>query len=185
MKEYLPQKSVVLKISRFSLVTILVFSWIFSGWPQIWPLDELGVNKIRVPSKIQKAQAAINFDRTPSEASILPPASMGVSVVFPDDLIYNGSPCSASPCPIGSVGLTREPLLNMKWWGIVVYTETDNFVSECVSTTSPLPTAVFNLGAGDYKTEISLAETKADCETFNQNSYPLFAVLGAANFNVK
>ena|SRR3989338_3415384 len=160
------------------LIFILMIGWIFSGWPQIW-------QNPRIPPNIQKAQAAINFERTPSEISILPPASIGVSVVFPDDLIYNGSPCSASPCPIGSVGLTREPLLNMKWWGIVVYTETDNFVSECVSTTLPLPTAVFNLGAGDYKTEISLAETKADCETFNQNSYPLFAVLGAANFNVK
>ena len=178
MKEYLPQKSVILKISRFSLVTILVFGWLFSGWPPIWQNPQF-------PPKIQKAQAAINFERTPSEASILSPASIGVSVVFPDDLIYNGSPCSASPCPIGSVGLTREPLLNMKWWGIVVETETDNFVSECVSTTLPLPAANFNLGAGDYKTEISLAEIKADCETFNQNSYPLFAVLEAANFNVK
>src|SRR3989338_1841846 len=178
MKEYVPPKSMVLKISRFFLVVILMIGCIFSGWPQIW-------QNPRIPPNIQKAQAAINFERTPSEISILPPASIGVSVIFPDDLIYNGSPCSASPCPIGSVGLTREPLLNMKRWGIVVYTETDNFVSECVSTTLPLPTAVFNLGAGDYKTEISLAETKADCENFNQKSYPLFSVLGAANFNVK
>jgi len=160
---------------RKILIILLVFAWIFSGWPKIF----------NFPPKIQEARAAINFERTPSEISILPPASIGVSVVFPDDLIYNGSPCSASPCPIGSVGLTREPLLNMKWWGIVVETETDNFVSECVSTTSPLPTAVFNLGAGDYKTAISLGETKADCEAFGTAEYPLFAVIEAANFNVK
>ena len=36
MKEYLFQKSVFLKVSRFFLVTILIFSWIFSGWPPIW-----------------------------------------------------------------------------------------------------------------------------------------------------
>ncbi|MDP2703934.1 MAG: hypothetical protein Q8P01_01800 [bacterium] len=36
MEEHLPQKSVVLKISRLFLVTILAFSWIFSGWPQIF-----------------------------------------------------------------------------------------------------------------------------------------------------
>src|SRR3989344_4805846 len=50
MKEYLPQKSVILKISRFSLVTILVFSWIFSGWPQIW-------HNPPIPPEIQVAHA--------------------------------------------------------------------------------------------------------------------------------
>ena len=34
----------------FSLVT----SWFFSGFPRIWPLDEFGVNKIRIPPEIQK-----------------------------------------------------------------------------------------------------------------------------------
>ncbi len=48
MKEYLPRKSVVLKISRFFLVIILVFSWIFSGWSQIF----------NFPPKVQVAQAA-------------------------------------------------------------------------------------------------------------------------------
>jgi hypothetical protein len=73
----------------------------------------------------------------------------------------------------------------MKWWGIAVYTETDNFVSKCVSTASSLPTAVFNLGAGNYKTGISLGETKEDCENFSTAEYPLFAVLEAANFTNK
>ncbi|MFY9461677.1 MAG: hypothetical protein WAP51_00550 [Candidatus Sungiibacteriota bacterium] len=170
MKEYLSRKSLILKIPRFFLVSILVFSWVFSGWPQIW-------HNLPFPPKIQKAQAAITYQQTPSEASIVPAVSISVAVNYPDDLIYDGS--------IGSVGLTREPLLNMKWWGIAVYTETDNFVSKCVSTASPLPTAVFNLGAGNYKTGISLGETKEDCEAFNTAEYPLFAVLEAANFNIK
>lgn len=167
---------------------MIITSWIFSGFPQIWqnppaPLDRYLSGS--VPSEVQKAQAAITFEQMPSGASTSSPISINLSVVFPDDLIYNGSPCSASLCPIGSVGLTREPLLNMKWWGIVVDNETDNFVSECVSTALPLPAANFNLGPGDYKIEISLAETKADCETFNQNSYPLFAIMEAANFTIK
>ena len=166
------------KFLKISIIFLIIFAWIFSGFPRIW-------QNPRIPLNIQKTRAAINFERTPSEVSILPPASVGVSVVFPDDLIYNGSPCSASLCPIGSVGLTREPLLNMKWWGIVVYTETDNFVSECVSTALLLPTAVFNLGPGDYKTAISLGETKEDCEAFGTAEYPLFAVLETANFTVK
>ncbi len=130
-----------------------------------------------IPPKIQKTQAAITFERTLGGVNVSSSISINVSVVYPDDLIYDGLS--------GSVGLTLEALLKMYWWGIAVYTETDNFVSECVSTASPLPTAVLNLGAGDYKTEISLAETKTDCETFNQNSYPLFAVLEAANFTIK
>ena len=43
------------KISRFSLVTVLVFSWIFSGWPQIFDF----------PPGIQIAQAT---DTTPTIA---------------------------------------------------------------------------------------------------------------------
>lgn len=167
MKGYLPHKSAILKISRFFLVTILVFSWIFAGWPQIF----------NFPPGIQGARAAITHQRTPNEASIVSPVSISVSLIYLDDLIYDGS--------VGSVGLTREPLLNMKWWGIAAYTETDNFVSECVSTTTPLPTAVLNLGIGDYKTAISLAETKEGCEAFSVAEYPLFAVLEAANFNIK
>lgn len=151
-------------------VFVLIFTWIFSGLPQIRH------NPLFSP-KIQEAQAAITFERTPSQASIVSPISTNISVVYPDDLIYDGS--------IGSVGLTREQLLNMKWWGIAVYTETENFVSECVSTASPLPTAVLSLGAGNYKTAISLGETKEGCEAFSTAEYPLFAVLEAANFNVR
>lgn len=154
------------KLFKKFFLLILIFSWIFSGWPPIW----------RNP-RILSARAAITHQRTPSEASIVSPISTNISVVYPDDLIYDGS--------IGSVGLTREYLLNMKWWGIAAYTETENFVSECVPTTAPLPTAVLNLGTGDYKTAISLAETKEGCEAFSTAEYPIFAVLEAANFNVK
>lgn len=126
--------------------------------------------------------AAITFERTPSEASAVSPVSIRLPANYPDDLLYNGSS--------GSVGLTREPLLNMKWWGIAAYTETENFISECVPTASPLPPAVFNLKAGNYKTEISLAETKEGCEAyssenFSGNVYPLFTVNEAGNFHVK
>ena len=155
----------LLKIPQIFLIAVLI-----TIWPQIW-------HNLPFPLNIQKSEAAIIFDRTSSEASMPSPVSISVSANYPDDLIYDGS--------MGSVGLTREPLLTMKWWGIVVYTETDNFIFECVSTDSPLPIAVFNLGAGEYKTSLSLAETKADCETFNQNEYPLFAVLEAANFTNK
>jgi hypothetical protein len=51
----------------------LVVGWIFSGWPRIWPLGgfdklttgELGVNKIRIPPKIQEAQAATTGNLVP------------------------------------------------------------------------------------------------------------------------
>jgi len=36
----------------------LVEGWWFSGWPQIWPLGELGVNTIRIPPEIQEAWPA-------------------------------------------------------------------------------------------------------------------------------
>ena len=153
-----------------TLILLLIFAWFFSGWPQIW-------NNPRIPPKAHEAQAVIRHQRTPSETSIISPVSISIAVNYPDDLMYDGS--------IGSVGLTLEPLLNMKWWGIAVYTETDNFISQCVSTASPLPTAVFNLGAGNYKTGISLGETKEDCENFSAAEYPLFAVLEAANFTNK
>ena len=159
--------SVSKKFGQSILIFVITVGWIFSGWPQIFDF----------PPKIQEAQATITHQRILGEASTTPSVSINLSITYPDDLIYDGSS--------GSVGLTREPLLTMKWWGIVVYTETDNFISECVSTDSPLPIAVFNLGAGEYKTSLSLAETKADCETFNQNEYPLFAVLTAANFSSK
>lgn len=120
---------------------------------------------------------ATSSTKIATSITIVSPASMGVSIIFPDDLIYDGS--------IGSVGLTREPLLNMKWWGIAVYNETNNFVAECISTALPLPVANFNLGPGDYKTAISLGETKEECEAFSTAEYPLFAVIQAANFNVK
>ena len=122
--------------------------------------------------------AAITFERTPrEEISIVSPVSISVAVNYPDDLIYDGS--------TGSVGLTLEPLLKMKWWGIAAYNETDNFVAECISTSSPLPAANFSLGPGDYKTSISLGETKEECEAFDTAEYPLFTVIGAASFNVK
>ena len=171
------------RILKFTLILVLIFSWIF-GYPPIYE----NFWRIKIwqnppfPPEIQEAQAVITFERTLSEANVLPPVSIDVSVVFPDDLIYDGS--------IGSVGLTLEPLLNMKWWGITAYTETENFISKCVPTASPLPSAVFNLRPGDYKTEISLAKTKEGCEAyssedFSGNVYPLFAVIEAANFTIK
>ena len=53
VKEYLPQKTAILKISRFFLVILLAFSWISSGWPQIF----------NFPPGIQIAQAT---DTTPT-----------------------------------------------------------------------------------------------------------------------
>lgn len=51
-------KNKIFKISRFSLVFVLIFAWMFSGWPQIWPLGELGTGKIQIPSEIQEVRAA-------------------------------------------------------------------------------------------------------------------------------
>lgn len=39
------------------LIFLIMMGWIFSGWPQIWPLGELGTSKIRIPPKIQIAYA--------------------------------------------------------------------------------------------------------------------------------
>jgi len=47
-----------LKFFRFVLVFVLIFGWVFSGWPPIWPLGELGVNKIRISPEIREAQTA-------------------------------------------------------------------------------------------------------------------------------
>ncbi len=76
MKEFLPPKSVVLKISRFFLVTVLVFSWIFSGFPQIF----------NFPPGIQKALAALPGYRnsgtfTAGTGAITPP--------YPADMAAN------------------------------------------------------------------------------------------------
>lgn len=119
--------------------------------------------------------AAITHQRTPNEASIVSPVSISVPAI-PDDLVTYES---------GAIGVPRQIMDDMNYWGIAVYTETDNFVFECVSTTVPLPTAVFNLGAGDYKTSISLGKTKEDCEAFSTAEYPLFAVLESAKFTIK
>jgi len=37
-----------------TLVFLLIFTWLFSGWPRIWPLDELGTSKIRIPPEVQE-----------------------------------------------------------------------------------------------------------------------------------
>lgn len=45
------------------LVFVLMTGWIFSGWPQIWPLGELGTGKIQIPPKIQEALAGtVTYD---------------------------------------------------------------------------------------------------------------------------
>ncbi len=46
------------KFLIFGLVFILLTGWLFSGWPRIWPLGELGTSKIRIPPEIPKARAA-------------------------------------------------------------------------------------------------------------------------------
>ena len=163
-------KNRIFRIAKFLSIFVLAIAWIFSGWTQIW-------TNPKIPPKIPQAMAAITYQRTPNETNSLSPVSINVVVNYPDDLIYNGS--------IDSVGLTLEPLLNMKWWGIAVYTETDNFVFQCVPINSPLPAATFNLWAGNYKTSISLAKTKEHCEAFDENEYPLFAALETANFTNK
>jgi len=46
------------KILKNTTVFLIIFAWVFSGWPQIWPLGESGVDKVRIPPEIYKAQAA-------------------------------------------------------------------------------------------------------------------------------
>lgn len=54
------------KLFKIFFVFLLVFSWLFTSWPPIWPLggfdklttSKLGVNTIRIPPKIQEAKAA-------------------------------------------------------------------------------------------------------------------------------
>lgn len=46
------------KSLQIFLIFLIIFAWVLSGWPQIWPLGELGVNKIRIPPEVQEAKAA-------------------------------------------------------------------------------------------------------------------------------
>ncbi|MFH1346848.1 MAG: hypothetical protein ABIH10_01210 [Spirochaetota bacterium] len=141
--------------------------------PQKVFLEEKTIIEEKQP-EIQKAQAAITFERTPSRGSVFSQTTINISVAYPYNFVYDGRP--------GSVGLTFEQLLEMRWWGIAVYNDTSDFISECVSTVSPLLISNFNLGAGNYKTGISLSKTKEKCESFSENEYPLFAVMENANF---
>ncbi len=43
------------KIIKICLIFLIMTGWIYSGWPQIWPLGKLGVNTIQFPPKIQDA----------------------------------------------------------------------------------------------------------------------------------
>jgi len=78
MREFLPPKSVVLKISRFFLVTILVFSWIFSGWPQIW-------HNPAIPPEVQEAQAATIINVSPNAKHANDTSGEAISEITEDD----------------------------------------------------------------------------------------------------
>ena len=52
------KKQFYLKYFRNALAITLIFVWIFSGWPRILPIGELGINTIRIPPEVQKARAA-------------------------------------------------------------------------------------------------------------------------------
>jgi len=47
------------RILKTFFVLFLVASWLLTGWPPIWPISRLGINTIRFPPEIQKAQAAV------------------------------------------------------------------------------------------------------------------------------
>src|SRR3989344_3074214 len=124
-----------------------------------------------VVAKIDARAEKIIFKRTPEGINILSPVAIEISAT-PEDLITEKS---------GVIGVPRQVMEVMNYWGIAVYTETENFVSECVATSLPLPIAVFDLEKGDYKTGISLGETKEECDAFNMAEYPIFEVFETAN----
>lgn len=62
------RKRKIVKISRFFLVFILIFSWVFGGRPEVLNL-QLGKYNLNFPPKIQKAQAAIALRGTPKIGS--------------------------------------------------------------------------------------------------------------------
>ena len=128
-----------------------------------------------VVAKIDPRTEKIIFKRTPEGINILSPVAIEISAT-PEDLITEKS---------GVIGVPRQVMEVMNYWGIAVYTETENFVSECVATSLPLPIAVFDLEKGDYKTGISLGETKEECDAFNMAEYPIFEVFETANFSVQ
>ena len=128
-----------------------------------------------VVAKIDARAEKIIFKRTPEGINILSPVAIEISAT-PEDLITEKS---------GVIGVPRQVMEVMNYWGIAVYTETENFVSECVATSLPLPIAVFDLEKGDYKTGISLGETKEECDAFNMAEYPIFEVFETANFSVQ
>lgn len=84
-------------------------------------------------------------------------------------------------------GLPPLILEDMNWWGIAAYDYdgTETFVSNCVPVSEDLSNFSFNLGPGQYVTEISIAATKKDCQNFNQNSYPLYLADDAAKFTIE
>ena len=55
------KKTKIATVCQHLIIFLLIFLWIFSGWPRIWPLGELGVNTFRLPPEIQEAQAAAAF----------------------------------------------------------------------------------------------------------------------------
>jgi hypothetical protein len=67
------------KFLKISIIFLIIFAWIFSGWPRIWPLGgfdklttgELGVNNTRIPPEIQEAQAADTGFKTTTSTAVV------------------------------------------------------------------------------------------------------------------
>lgn len=72
----------LVKISKFLLIPILIFSWIFSGWPPIWQNSQ-------IPPKIQEAQAASTITRIQAITLFSNVDSIDVGTALGNGLIIN------------------------------------------------------------------------------------------------
>jgi len=61
-----------MRVLKFFVIFLIIFSWIYSGWPQVWQNPPAPLNRYLsgpFPPKIQFAQAAIAFRGTPQIGS--------------------------------------------------------------------------------------------------------------------
>jgi len=136
-------KTKIFKMSKFlrvSIIFLIIFAWIFSGWPQIF----------NFPSEIQKAQAAITYQRTPNGISITSPVNFKISM---DEYIGVGYD---SGCNIGTASKTYYN--GMPYWGLAFLNkDRSDFIAisdELVPSTTLSHTFTKNFPAGTEIGEI-------------------------------
>jgi hypothetical protein len=89
------------KFLKILIIFLIIFTWIFSGWPQIW-------QNPRIPPEIQEARAIAPGQYTATALKVAPSAAAGVSVTPSGTAWANSSwvqVIASTPAPIVVVGL--------------------------------------------------------------------------------